>query len=477
MQNKKDSSESRNKQLAIHNSSVLGKIPPQNIEIEEALIGTILMSPNSIITIIDLFKPEVFYRDSNQKIAEAILKLHQSNRKVDVNTVAEELRRSGDLEMIGGSYHLILLLEKTTNDSLGDYMKVVYQYFISREIIRISTEAISKAYELIDPFEIIADTSNQLDIIQRETDTRTEVSTRELAMEAINYRENNKEEKRFLGLSTGSYTLDKAIGGFQETHFIVIAGRPAMGKTAYALSVLKAIGKSVKAPVAMFSLEMDGQQLYTRLQASEAHVDSKRIRYNKLTDDERIKLFKADGDLAECPIYIDDTPALEIDKFMAKAAIMKHKYGLKAIIIDYLQLMKSPKKEHMGREAEISDISGKLKRTAKKLKIPIIALSQLSREVEKRAGLKIPQLSDLRDSGSIEQDADIVLFLWRPEYYNIKQSVEFTFFNKELSSKDLLGVVIAKQREGETYILPLEIKLATMEINDHPELMQVDAPF
>lgn len=453
-----------------------GKIPPQVPEIEEALLGTVMSYSNHLVMILDLFKSEIFYVDANVKIAKAILSLHKIRRNVDELTVVAELRRTGELEIVGGAYYVMTLLQKANVASLQEYVRLVNQAFLSRELIRMGSEMISGAYNGDDPFDQIMATQKRLDDLQQGTMTKSEVHISQLAIDAVNDRTNNPGKRENLGLSTGLKDLDGAIGGFQDDQLIIIGARPAMGKTAVALGVAKHIGMVMKEPVALFSLEMSAKQLYTRFQSQTSGIDSKKIKYNDLSDVEKKILFDADGDLSEAQIYIDETPALNIDVFRAKATIMKHKYGIKAIIIDYLQLMKGSKANSFNQEAEVSEISGKLKQVAKELGIPVIALSQLSREVEKRAGNKIPQLSDLRNSGSIEQDADVIIFLWRPAYYDVTDEIEFRHFNVSLSPKNLLAMVVAKQREGETMIIPVELNLSTMKLGDHPTLHSKFAP-
>jgi len=447
-----------------------GMLPPQEIEMEEIVIGAILMSADHLVRIIDLFKPEVFYLEAHGLICATILDLHSASRKVDIMTITSELRRRGELERVGGAFFVTNLLNRVANTSnLVDHMRIVYQAYLLREMIVLFQTKIHECYTGGDPFEVLTSTTNYLDILQQGTMTKSEIPLQQLAMEAIKDREENPGIKENLGLSTGSRHLDKAIGGLQDEQLIIIGARPAMGKTAVALSIAKHVGMTLKAPVALFSLEMSAKQLYTRFQTQVSGIASKKIKYNDLNHEEKQILFQADGDLAEAPIYIDDTPGLNIDQFRAKATIMKHKYGLKAILIDYLQLM-SGSKGSFNREAEVSEISRKLKMVAKELGIPIIALCQLSRAVETRGGNKIPMLSDLRDSGSIEQDADTIMFLWRPEYYGHKDPVEFRHYNIDLDPKDLLAIIVAKQREGETMIIPLMLQLNTMKLSDHPAL-------
>lgn len=789
----------------------LGKLPPQDCEAEEIVLGTVLLMANDLIRVIDLFKPEIFYRDNHQRIAEAILTLHKKSAKVDVITIMNQLRKTGELEMVGGAYYLTQLTERVSNSvHLQDHIRIVYEHYIRREIIRHCTEQINKSYEMADPFDMISETAGFMDKLQQGVLTNVEVTTEQLAIEAVKDRQENKGVRDILGITTGSVNLDKAISGLINGQLIVVGGRPAMGKclgrgtkvimfdgtlkkvedikpgeqlmgvdstprnvlsiargreqmywvrqnkgidyrvneshilslkrsgsegtathgevinicvkdylkrsdkfkirnkgykgkiefeeqsllvdpyflglwlgdgyqenqnianpdieiveylkgycdnndlsflfskyakkcpklslrkkeginnklkdslseigvinnkhiphqyiqnsrhnrlqllaglidtdgyfqhqsnlfeimqvrenlayqikylchtlgfactikkvkkgiksrgfisdyyrliisgdlheiptkvkrkkapvskntrnvlvtgikvekdiiddyygfvldgdhlymledctvthnTAFALSIVKSIGVTVKKPVAVFSLEMTAKQLYTRLQASVSQIESHKIRLNKLDAHEAVLLDETDGKLSGCPIIIDDTPALNIDLFRAKATIMKHKYGIQAIVVDYLQLMKGSK-GNFNREAEISEISGKLKQVAKELDIPVIALSQLSRSVESRAGTgKIPQLSDLRESGSIEQDADVVLFLHRPEYYDQDQAVHFGHFNTDILPSNLLTIIIAKQREGDTYSVPLHITLKTMTIKDHPALTE-----
>lgn len=447
-----------------------GMLPPQEIEMEEVVMGVVLLSPENLIRIIDLFKPEVFYSEANRLTCQVMLDLHSASRKVDMMTVVSELRRRGELETVGGAWYITNLTNRVANSSnLVDHMRIVYQAYLLREMIVLFQSKIHECYTGGDPFEVLTSTTNYLDILQQGTMTKSEIPLHQLAMEAIKDREENPGVKENLGLSTGSRHLDKAIGGLQDEQLIIIGARPAMGKTAVALSIAKHVGMTLRAPVALFSLEMSAKQLYTRFQTQVSGIASKKIKYNDLNNEEKQILFQADGDLADAPIYIDDTPGLNIDQFRAKATIMKHKYGLKAILIDYLQLM-SGSKGSFNREAEVSEISRKLKMVAKELGIPIIALCQLSRAVETRGGNKIPMLSDLRDSGSIEQDADTIMFLWRPEYYGHKDPVEFRHYNIDLDPKDLLAIIVAKQREGETMIIPLMLQLNTMKLSDHPAL-------
>lgn len=449
----------------------MGKIPPQAVDLEEAVLGGVLLSPNELILIADVFKPEIFYSEAHQKICEAILSLHDNHKRVDILTVTAEMRKLETLEMCGGAYYITNLTNRVASTAnIEFHIRIVYEKFLQREIIRLSTEKINEMYnDNADPFDAIVHLSNSLGVLMQKTISTHEVHLSSLAMDAIHDREQNPGIRENLGLSTGSRHLDKAIGGLQDEQLIIIGARPAMGKTAVALSIAKHVGMTLKAPVALFSLEMSASQLYTRFQTQVSEIASRKIKYNDLNNEEKQILFQADGELAEADIYIDDTPGLNIDQFRAKATIMKHKYGLKAILIDYLQLM-SGSKGSFNREAEVSEISRKLKMVAKELGIPIVALCQLSRAVETRGGNKIPMLSDLRDSGSIEQDADTIMFLWRPEYYGHKDPVEFRHYNIDLDPKDLLAIIVAKQREGETMIIPLMLQLSTMKLTDHPAL-------
>lgn len=450
--------------------STRGMIPPQEIQAEESLLGTLLSWSTHIVMVADLLKPDIFYHEAHRIIAQAMIDLHVASKKVDVITVMSELRRNGNLEMIGGAFYLTELTNKSVQPThIQDHVRIVYQAYLLREIIRTCQEKIVECYQRADPFDVIVSVANKMDELQQGTMTKSEVHLSQLAMEAMKERDENPGIKETLGLSTGSRQLDKAIGGLQDEQLIIIGARPAMGKTAVALSIAKHIGMTLKAPVALFSLEMSAKQLYTRFQTQVSGIESEKIKYNDLTLEEKQILFQADGKLAEAEIYIDDTPGLNIEQFRAKATIMKHKYGLKAILIDYLQLM-SGSKGSFNREAEVSEISRKLKMVAKELGIPIVALCQLSRAVETRGGNKIPMLSDLRDSGSIEQDADTIMFLWRPEYYGHKDAVEFRHYGVDISPENLLAIIVAKQREGKTMIIPLLLQLNTMSLKDHPAL-------
>lgn len=447
-----------------------GKIPPQAIEAEEGLLGTLLSWSTHIVMVADLLKPEIFYHEAHKIICRAMVDLHDNSKKVDSITVMNELRRTGNLEMIGGAFYLTDLIEKSVQPAhIQDHIRIVYQAYLLREMITLFHHKMTECYDGNDPFDVLTSTTNKLDELQQGTMTKSEVHISKLATDAVRDRNDNPGIKEGLGLSTGSRHLDKAIGGLQDEQLIIIGARPAMGKTAVVLSIARHVGMTLKAPVALFSLEMSASQLYTRFQTQVSGIKSKKIKYNDLTMEEQQILFKADGELSEAQIYIDDTAGLNIEQFRAKATIMKYKYGLKAILIDYLQLM-SGSKGSFNREAEVSEISRKLKMVAKELGIPIVALCQLSRAVETRGGNKIPMLSDLRDSGSIEQDADTIMFLWRPEYYNHKDPVEFRHYGVDISPENLLAIIVAKQREGETMIIPLMLQLDTMKLSDHPAL-------
>ena len=424
----------------------VGKLPPQALELEEAVLGAIMLEKDALINVIDILTPESFYKESHERIFGAIKRLFEKSIAVDILTVTEELKKSGELDIVGGAFFVSQLTNRVASSANAQYhARIVVQKFIQRELIRISAETIKDAYE---------DTSDVFDLLDK-----AEASLYTIA--STNIRKNYDKMSTLIhkallemdqartkgdgvtGVQSGFTELDRFTAGWQKSDLIIVAARPAMGKTALVLSLARNSAVDHNQPIAIFSLEMSSLQLVTRLIASEAEISAEKIKKGQLKDYEYEQLHTKIKKLAEAPIFIDDTPGLTIFELRAKARRLKQEHNISLIIIDYLQLMHAGTDNNRGnREQEISAISRTLKGLAKELEIPVIALSQLSRAVETRGGDKKPQLSDLRESGAIEQDADMVLFIHRPEYYGILEDEQ---------GKSNLGVaelIIAKHRNG-----------------------------
>ena len=445
----------------------MGKIPPQAIDLEEAILGAIILSPKSLIKIVDLLKPEIFYKNEHQFICSAILSLHKSGKDIDILTVSNDLRSAGKLEMVGGMYAITNLTNRVVNsENIRDHIYIVSQKYIARESIRIGTEAIQDSYEDTgDPFEIVNETMKKLTELQQGTMESTEQTMAELSLQSMKERDAlGGEKKEILGYKTGYKLLDRQTFGIKTGELTIIAARPAMGKTAMGVNLAHNMADINKIPVGFISLEMKNGKLYVRFQAKVSKINSNDINLNNLSPEERTRLLAADTKLGAMPIIMNDSSYMHVDEFRAKAIMWVHKYGIKVLIGDYLGLFDGT---GFSQELKVGYISRTMKKIAMELDIAVVALAQLSRKVEERAN-KMPQLSDLRDSGSIEQDADNVWFLYRPEYYKIDYPIEFENYGLKLSPQHLLVIVVAKQREGETGNIPLHVNLSIMNISDHP---------
>ena len=436
-------------------TSGLGKLPPQAVDLEEAVLGALMLEKDALSTVIDILKPEVFYKDSHQKIFEAIHNLFQKSSPVDILTVTAQLRQEGTLEMIGGAYYITELTNRVASAANIEYhARIISQKFIQRELIRISTEIISKAYEdTTDIFDLLDHAEKNLFDIAQNNLRRDSRKMDDIIRESLDNLEKIKDRADGLtGVASGFTALDRITSGWQPSDLVIIAARPAMGKTAFVLTCARNAAVQFNKPVVVFSLEMSSVQLVNRLISGETEIEQEKIRKGNLAEWEWQQLHSKIGKLTEAPLFIDDTPALNIFEFRAKCRRLKAQYDIQMIIVDYLQLMhgKGEGKGGGNREQEIGSISRALKSVAKELNVPVIALSQLSRAVETRPGAqKRPMLSDLRESGSIEQDADMVLFLYRPEYYGLTEDEEGR------STIGIGEVIIAKHRNGETGTVPL----------------------
>ncbi len=441
-------------------SMVYGKVPPQAKDLEEAVLGAIMLEKSAFDTVVEILKPECFYVDSHQRIYRAMQSLQQKNQPIDILTVVEELKFKVELDIVGGPYQVTKLTNAVVSSAnIETHSRIILQKFIQRELIRISGEIISDSYEdSTDVFDLLDEAEGKLFEITNNHLRKNFDSIDTVLVKTVQRIEDMRHRNEdFSGVPSGFATLDRITYGWQNTDLIVLAARPSVGKTAFALNLARnaSLHPSKPVPVAVFSLEMSAGQLVQRILAAESEIWLEKISRGKLEEHEMKQLYaKGIQRLAKAPIFIDDTAALNIFELRAKCRRLKNKHNIGLIIIDYLQLMSGTNDRQSNREQEISKISRDLKGLAKELQVPIIALSQLSREVEKRKeGNKMPQLSDLRESGAIEQDADLVMFLYRPEYYDITTN--------ELGEnvKGETHVRIAKHRNGSLETIKLRALL------------------
>lgn len=426
--------------------SEYGKMPPQAVDLEEAVLGALMLERDAFTVVGDLLEPDAFYKDEHQRIFRAIHKLFINDDPIDILTVSEEMKRSGELEQVGGYYYLSQLTSRVASAAhIEFHAKIIVQKYIQRKLIRTCTELQDMAYDEA------TDVSDLMDKAQKSVfdlaDGNIKKDTAEIAPiidEAIKGIEAAaKKPDGISGVPSGFNALDAVTSGWQPSDLVIIAARPAMGKTAFVLSMARNMAVNHNVPIAVFSLEMSSIQLVNRLIASETELGSEKIKTGKLNEEEWQQLHSRIKALINAPILVDDTPALSIFELRAKCRRLKQKYDIKVLIIDYLQLMTAGADMRGNREQEVSMISRQLKIIAKELNIPVLALSQLNRGVELRTGdAKKPMLSDLRESGAIEQDADMVLFIHRPEKYGI------TTDNEGNSLIGLADIIIAKHRNG-----------------------------
>jgi replicative DNA helicase len=450
---------SRRKPTVDVSSMVYGKVPPQAKELEEAVLGAIMLEKTAFDTVIEILKPECFYVDAHQRIYRAFKSLADKSMPIDLLTVVEELKMKEELDMVGGPYYITKLTNSVVSSAnIETHARIVLQKFIQRELIRISGEIIGDAYEdSTDVFDLMDDAEAKIFEITNnflKTDY-TEMSSA-LAQAINRIDELRTKTEDISGVPSGFPSLDRVTFGWQKTDLIILAARPAVGKTAFALNLARnaALNPTKPTPAAIFSLEMSAAQLVQRILSAESEILMEKISRGKLEDYEYQQLHaKGIKRLEQAPIYIDDTAALNIFEFRAKARRLVHKHKVGIIIIDYLQLMSGNSDRGGNREQEISTISRNLKALAKELNVPILALSQLSRAVETRKESKMPQLSDLRESGAIEQDADMVMFIYRPEYYE-----QMANENGE-STKGETHIRIAKHRNGSLETIKLRALL------------------
>jgi replicative DNA helicase len=398
-----------------------GKLPPQAIDLEEVVLGALMIDRKAVDDVIDILHADAFYKETHQLIFNAIINLFNNAQPTDLLTVSNQLRKEGNLDLIGGDYYLVSLTQKVSSSAhIEFHARIILQKYIQRRLISISSEIIEEAYdETIDIFDLLDDAETKLFEVTQGNLKKGSVDAQGLVAEAIKKIQEIANQKGMSGVPTGFTRLDELTSGWQPSDLVILAARPGMGKTAFVMSMAKNIAINFDIPVAIFSLEMSSVQLITRMISSETGISSSKLRKGNLEPHEWEQLNVKIKNLSKAPIFIDDTPSLSIFDLRAKARRLASQHNVKIIVIDYLQLMTSGTNQKSGgnREQEISTISRNLKALAKELNIPVIALSQLSRAVETRSGSKRPLLSDLRESGAIEQDADIVSFIYRPEYY------------------------------------------------------------
>jgi replicative DNA helicase len=425
-------------------SLVYGKVQPQAVPLEEVVLGALMLDKDAMPLVLDTLRIDSFYKRAHQVIYEVMLHLFEKSQPIDILTVHEALNKAGHLDLIGGVNYLVELTNKVASAANIEYhARIIAQKFIQRELIRVSTKIIEDSFEdTKDVFELLDDAESGLFDITQQNLNRSYERLGSLAIKVQKQLEEiSQKEDGLTGVPTGFSDLDRLTNGWQPSDLIIIAARPGMGKTAFTLGLTRNAAVQFNKPVAFFSLEMSSHQLAQRLLSMESEISGSKLRNAKLEDYEWQQLNTAIDKMADVPIFIDDTPAINIFELRAKCRRLKMQHDIQMVIIDYLQLMSGgPDNKKGNREQEISSISRALKGMAKELNVPVIALSQLSRAVETRGGVKRPQLSDLRESGAIEQDADIVTFIYRPDYYDLGEDPTVP--------KGLAEIIIAKHRNG-----------------------------
>ncbi|MBU1140599.1 MAG: replicative DNA helicase [Proteobacteria bacterium] len=452
-----------------HPSITSGRIPPQNIEAEQSVLGTILLSDNSLSAVLETLESNDFYQDRHKLIFEAMVTLFEKNEPQDIITVSNQLKDINCLEKAGDVAYLATLTSIVpVTSNLFYYAKIIRQKSVLRSLIRVNTEIASRCFEEQGDIDILVDEAEQAIFeIARSKSNQSFTPLKRIipgAFEAVEQLFKRKE--MITGVPTGFTELDKMTAGLQPSDLIILAGRPSMGKTAFAMNIAQNAALLEKTGIAIFSLEMSKEQLAMRLLSSAGHIDSQRIRTGKLHNEDWPKLTRAVGMLTEAPMYLDDTPAISVLEMRAKVRRLASQYPLGLIIVDYLQLMRG-RNSTENRTQEISEISRSLKAMAKELKVPVIALSQLNRGLESRTD-KRPMMSDLRESGAIEQDADVICFIYRDEVYNKAD---------DNPNRGIAEIIIGKQRNGPTGTVKLTfIKEFTMFENlsgyDEPDGFQ-----
>ncbi len=446
-------------------------VPPQAVELEEAVLGALMLEKDAIIELQGIITPEAFYKEAHQIIYKAILDLSMELKPTDYHMVVDKLRQIKKLDAVGGASYLAELTQKVASAANVEFhAKIIAQKYIQRELIRVTTEIHKMAYdESLDVTDLIDRAEAEIfkvseGHVKRDVQKSRDILTKTLQM----IEEASKREGGFSGVPSGFTHLDRLTSGWQPSDLIIIAARPSMGKTAFVLSLARNVAVDYNKGVAFFSLEMSAQQLMMRLIVAESELDSRDVRNGHLTPEQWKHLETSIKPLSTAPLFIDDTPALSVFEFRSKARRLKTQYDIQLIIIDYLQLMTAVTDSRNGnREQEVAMISRSLKAVAKELDIPIIALSQLNRSVESRGGNKRPQLSDLRESGAIEQDADLVAFIHRPEYYGLTVDEDGT------PTQGMAEIIVAKHRNGAVDTIKLRFRKEQARFTDYDEDMGV----
>lgn len=447
----------------------MGKLPPQALDLEEAVLGALLLEKEAVNDVIDILGPESFYKDAHQKIYNAVKDLFAESLPIDLLTVTDRLRSTGELDVVGGAYYISQLTNRVASAAnIEFHARIIAQKHILRELIRISTKTITNAYDdTSDVFNLLDEAESDLFKVAESNIRKTGDNMASLVNQAIKrIEELGAKEEGVSGVPTGFKDFDALTSGLQPSDLIILAARPAMGKTSFSLTLARNTAVEFGHGVAVFSLEMSALQLVTRLISAESQLTSEKLRKGKLADHEWEQLTSRVDKLAKAPIFIDDTPAISVFELRAKVRRLKSKHDIQLIVIDYLQLMTAGGKGGGNREQEISTISRSLKSIAKEINVPVIALSQLSRAVETRTGHKRPMLSDLRESGAIEQDADIVMFLYRPSYYGFTEDEEGN------SVEGITELIVAKHRNGKVDTVKLKFvdHLAKFVDEDYNEM-------
>mgnify|MGYP004659976881 FL=1 len=421
-------------------NEVVNKVQPNDTLAEQAVLGSMLVSKDAVQAAVEVLKPEDFYREDNKEIYAAMMDIYSVGKEIDMITVTEQLKLRGTLERVGGTQNLATLIDNVpTTSNIERYVEIVEQKATSRNLIKVTSDIMKVSYAQTEELDAIIEQAEKgiFDLAQNRN-SKSYSGMKEILVNTLDSIEKMYQNKEKLsGMESGFIDLDEKISGLNDSDLIIVAARPAMGKSAFVLNIASYVAMPDKVPVMIFNLEMSKEQLVKRMLSSESEIDSMKINNANLEQDDWIKMADASNRLADVPIYIDDTPVLTPSEIRAKCRKAKLEKNIGLIIIDYLQLMES-KTANGSRQQEISEISRGLKILAKELNVPVIALSQLSRATEARADHR-PMLSDLRESGSIEQDADIVMFLHREDYYD-----------KETEKKNVAEVIVAKNRHGET---------------------------
>ena len=422
-------------------------VPPQNLEAEEAVLGSILLEQDSIISVMEFLVPDDFYRVAHQLIFAAMIELNQNSEAIDPITVSEKLRQKNQIDNVGGEAGIIELLDKVpTAANVEFYTQIVLEKSTRRKLIKTSTNIVKNAYQEDETIANVLDTAERDILSVSEGRNKAGfIPIRDVLHDAYeSLEERSKNNGEVTGIATGYIGLDRMTSGLHADELMILAARPSVGKTAFVLNIAKNVAVNLNETVAIFSLEMGAESLVERIICSHASINAGHLKTGKLTDEEYTQYFVATGVLAEAPIYIDDTPGIRVSEIRAKCRRLKQeRNNLGLVVIDYLQLIEGNGKE--SRQQEVSEISRNLKKLAKELKVPVIALSQLSRGVEQRQD-KRPIMSDIRESGSIEQDADIVAFLYRDDYY--RQEPDENGHVPEVEPNSTIEVIIEKNRSG-----------------------------